>query len=177
MVPAKRVLTLPIEQISERHDTRRFKCGKHALDHYLKKHACRNTRDNVSTTYVLAAEDNAVQGYYSICTGSVERAGLPDETLPRYPQIGVILLARWAVDTRSQGRGLGKRLFYDALRRSADMSRQIAAFALVVDAIDDQARVGYAAFGFQETLSDPMKLFLPMTQIFALNLDGSGPKP
>ncbi|HSV36368.1 MAG TPA: hypothetical protein VLI46_12475 [Ramlibacter sp.] len=57
------------------------------------------------------------------------------EELPRYPQLPVTLLGRLAVDQRMKGRGIGQFLLMDALRRSLEAAANIAAMAVLVDAI------------------------------------------
>jgi predicted GNAT family N-acyltransferase len=60
--------------------------------------------------------------------------------LQRYPLIPATLLGRLAVDERHHGKGLGQFLLMDALR-SMVQSVQIAAAAVVVDAIPASQRV------------------------------------
>ena len=58
--------------------------------------------------------------------------------LPRYPLIPATLLGRLAVDERHHGEGIGEFLLMDALHRSRAQSGQIAAVAVVVEAIDER---------------------------------------
>jgi GNAT superfamily N-acetyltransferase len=57
--------------------------------------------------------------------------------LPGYPSVRVARLGRLAVDQAYRGRKLGSALLWDAVQRS--LRSEIAVFALVVDAKDDQA--------------------------------------
>jgi GNAT superfamily N-acetyltransferase len=57
--------------------------------------------------------------------GSVQRADAPQQLvsgMPGYP-VGLVLIARLAVDEREQGAGLGTRLFADALRMAVMAGR------------------------------------------------------
>jgi predicted N-acetyltransferase YhbS len=49
------------------------------------------------------------------------------------------VIARLAIDTPEQGRGLGAELLRDALRRLVGASAHLGIRAVVVDAIDDNA--------------------------------------
>jgi GNAT superfamily N-acetyltransferase len=81
------------------------------------------------------------------------------------PPVAVIVLARLAVDLRQQGKGLGKLLLSDALRRCLSASDSIEACAVLVHALDDEAAAFYQEFGFQESPIDPRRLFLLMKDL------------
>ena len=86
--------------------------------------------------------------------------------MPRYP-IGVMLIARLAVDTRYQGTGLGSRLLAEAVRLAATAAATAAALLVVVDAIDDRAAASYRRWGFIDTPEYPMRLNRKMSDISA----------
>ena len=69
-----------------------------------------------------------------------------------------------------QGKLYGQRLLLDALKRSCDISRQVATIAVVVDAKGDDAVNFYRRYGFTEFQTDPLKLYLPMESIEKLSL-------
>ena len=130
-----------------------FSCGDNALDSYLKRHAWINQQQNlVGVTYIAADESNpkTVVGYYTLATSSIPRGSLPLEmtqSMPRYPNLPVALLARLAVDRRFQQSGLGRRLLSHAFENVLNFSKQIGCRYLVVDAYS--TAVGwYAKYGF-----------------------------
>lgn len=87
-------------------------------------------------------------------------------TPPRYPLAPVILLGRLAIDRTYQGQGLGEMLLFNALRRAHDIgTEQIAATAVVVDALNDRARAFYEQHKFQRFPDDAYRLILPMQTI------------
>jgi N-acetylglutamate synthase-like GNAT family acetyltransferase len=107
-----------------------------------------------------------VVGYYTLASGSVAFHGVPRaKGLPREYPIPVILLARLAVDLSMRGRGLGGVLLFDALERSAEVSQVSAVYAVIVDALDERAKAFYQHYHFEESLDDPLRLFLPMHDI------------
>jgi GNAT superfamily N-acetyltransferase len=85
--------------------------------------------------------------------------------LPKYPLIGVTLIGRLAVAKSYQGLGWGKLLLMDALYKSFVASKQVASFAVVVDAIDESAVRFYQRFDFQAFPEQPFKLFRTMKNI------------
>ena len=78
--------------------------------------------------------------------------------------IPTILLGRLALDKSIQGKGLGKILLIDALKRCSGASDFIGAFAVIVDPLDNEAERFYQKYGFIK-LPDSGKMFLPMKTI------------
>ena len=91
---------------------------------------------------------------------------LPEEAvrkLPRYPLVPATLLGRLAVDRRHQGKGYGRYLLADALFRA--VRSEIASFAVIVDAKDDNARRFYERESFLPFPDRLMRLFRPMADV------------
>ena len=157
-----------IEPLKDSHDRTAFSCGIEELDRYFKNQAGQDARRNVAAPFVLIdGETGAVAGFYTLSMRSVLLVELPPGTqkkLPRYPDVPAVLLGRMAVDGRYRGRGLGEALLFDALQRSFMMSREIAAFAVIVDA-KHGAESFYLQYGFQPFPGQENLLFLPMKTI------------
>lgn len=100
------------EKLAKAHGLESFSCGVESLDQWLKRFACSNQQSELATTYVVHRENRMV-GYYSLTAGSVNRedaAARIAKGAPNHP-IGVVLLARLAVDESEKGAGLGRALF------------------------------------------------------------------
>jgi predicted N-acetyltransferase YhbS len=80
--------------------------------------------------------------------------------LPRYPIVPAVLVGRLAVAAAYQGRKLGAVLLGDAVMRTANAD--IAAFAIVVDPKDDDARCFYGHYGFIELPQPERRMFIPI---------------
>jgi predicted GNAT family N-acyltransferase len=163
--------------LGRHHDRRAFKCGRPELDRYIARQATQDQRRRVAAVVVLTnnADASHIAGYYTLSASSVRLAEIPtalSRRLPVYPMLPTVLLGRLAVHIDDQGRGLGERLLVDALRRSAATAEQVAALAVVVDAIDEAAASFYRRFGFIALADRPEKLFLPMGTIRQLGLPG-----
>jgi len=143
------------------HDTTSFDCGKEALNRFLQNFALSNQANGSSRTYVATTEGKVV-GYYSLTPSSVAHADAP----PRVAQglakheIGVILMARFAVDRRSQGRGIGRSLFLDAMARALHASEAIGGRAFLVHAKDEDAKAFYSKFNMMPAPGQPLHLFM-----------------
>ena len=96
-----------------------------------------------------------------MASASVERKTTPGAVRRNMPDpIPVILLSRLAVDTREQDKGLGKHLLRDAISRSVHAADLIGVRAMLVHAINDDARSFYYAHGFDPSPTDPLHLVL-----------------
>jgi GNAT superfamily N-acetyltransferase len=86
--------------------------------------------------------------------------------MPNHP-IGVVLLARLAVDENEKGAGLGRALLKDALLRAASAADIIAVRAVLVHALNEDARRFYMRFDFEPSPVHPLHLMLLMKDIRA----------
>lgn len=160
-----------IEPLTRAHDRAAFDCGVPAMNEFLARYARQNDAQGLSRTYAAVDDvgSSRILGYYTLSNGSVTFENLPQERLPRYP-VPTALLGRLAVDTSCQGRGLGKRLLVDTLRRVELVSEQMGVFAVEVTALDESAAGFYAKFGFQRLADDDLHLYLSMKTVRALGL-------
>ena len=157
---------LRVEVLGPQHDRSAFESGVEPLDRYFRVQAGQDARKNLAAPFVLMLPDGAIGGYYTLSATSVNLAELPAQVtrkLPRYPLVPATLLGRLAVDRRHQGKGYGRFLLADALFRS--VRSEIASFAVIVDAKDENARRFYERESFLPFPDQPMKLFRPMADI------------
>ena len=80
-------------------------------------------------------------GAHQSATSGVRR-NMPDS-------IPVMVLARLAVDHRAQGIQLGAGLLQDAVHRAVAVSQNAGVRALLVHALNEQAKQFYAHYGFR----------------------------
>ena len=105
--------------LEESHNCEPFCCGESVLDTWLKIRARKNEASGASRTYVITRANDVV-GYYSLAAGSVGHAIMPGRIRRNMPDpVPIMLLARLAVDTSLQGRGIGRALLRDAILPSA----------------------------------------------------------
>lgn len=159
-------LTSPLDS---GHKREKFLCGKSLLDNYFWHQAKQDIKRKLSVCFVLSDNDpGIVSGYYTLSGSSISQNFIPEsfaKLLPKaYTTLPVILLGRLAVDKKFQGKGIGKILLIDALKRCADISETLGAFAVIVDPLDMDAEVFYQKYGFIK-LPDSGKMFLPMKTI------------
>lgn len=125
-----------------------FSSGAEELDDWLAKYAWVNQRANNAVTYVSAIQEgkaNRVIAYYAIAVASVSKQGVPAKVAGSSPPMHIpcLLLGRLAVDYSMQGKGIGKGLLADALRRAVGLADVVGIRAILIHARDDQARAFY----------------------------------
>ena len=158
--------------LNSSHNRKQFSCGNDMLDNYFQKQANQDVKRKLSVCFVLPDSDEiTVKGYYTLSNYSIPLDIIP-ETLKRkmprsYTSLPTTLLGRLAIASDFKGKGLGKLLLIDALKRSYDSSRSLGSFAVIVDPIDDNATRFYSKYGFN-ILPDSGKMFLPMKTISQL---------
>ncbi len=157
-----------IERLDHVHVRGDFDCGKPSLNDFLETLVSQYDKRNLGRTYVALQEGDArVLGYYTLASGAIVVGGLPKEhakKLPKHP-VPVVLLARLALDRSMNGRGMGGFLLCDALTRSFDLTENLGIHAVVVDALDSEAKAFYERFGFLVLTDTEMRLFLPLSTI------------
>jgi len=141
-----------------------FCCGSEPLDRYLKTQASQDVRRRVSVCYVaLDKATGRIAGYYTLSAADVPVSDLPPEVagrLPHYPSVPAARIGRLAIDQCFQGCGLGGALLLNAAMRA--LRSEIAVFALVVDAKDNEAATFYRHHGFTAFVSNPLQLIAPI---------------
>lgn len=158
--------SLRIEKLHRTHVVDHFTCGQPELDRFLIRHALQAQQANSSQTYV-AVDGGEVVGFYTIVAGEVRHADAPERVvkgMPRHP-IPLLVLARLAVHSNAQGRGIGAGLLLDALSRTLQVADVIGVRALAVHAKDDRAVSFYRHFGFTPSPTDARHLFMLIKDI------------
>ena len=157
------------ESLAEHHNITRFRSGVPSLDAWLQRKARLNEAKGGARTCV-ACDGLRVAAFYSLAASALERRRVPSRVGRSMPQpVPVILLGQLAVDTDYQGRGLGPDLLVDAAKRALTAADVIGARAIIVQALNEQARSFYERFGFRP-LSDrePLMLVLRISELRAL---------
>jgi GNAT superfamily N-acetyltransferase len=157
---------LQIEKLDRKHVVEGFTCGQPELDRFLVLHALQAQQARSSQTYVAVRGDDVV-GYYTIVAGEVLHADAPARVakgMPRHP-IPLLVLARLAVHTEMQGKGIGSGLLLDALGRALAVADMVGVRALAVHAKNDEAAAFYAHFGFAPSPTDARHLFMLIKDI------------
>jgi predicted N-acetyltransferase YhbS len=143
------------------HQLNTFNCGETSLDEWLKRRALLNQSNGASRTFVVVDESQLVMGYYALAAGAVHHQDATRSIRQNMPgPIPVMVLARLAVDIRTQGMQLGAGLLRDAVDRSLAVAKNTGVRALLVHALHERAKEFYLYFGFQASPVHPLTLML-----------------
>lgn len=158
-----------IEKLRRDHSVELFDCGQEALNRFLIRYAFQNQQAEASQTYVARIGDEIV-GFYTLVVAQIEYDDAPQRLgkgLAKRP-IPLMLLARLAVATSWQGKGLGSGLLKDAMLRTLQAADIAGIRAMAVHAKDDEARGFYECFGFVPAPTDPYHLFVLLKDVRAI---------
>src|SRR6266566_5022553 len=158
-----------IEKLRRDHHVDLFDCGRDALNRFLVRYAFQNQQAEASQTYVALVGDE-VAGFYTLVVAQVEYDDAPQRLgkgLAKHP-IPLMLLARLAVATSWQGKGLGSGLLKDAMLRTLQAADIAGIRAFAVHAKDGEAKSFYERFDFIVSPSDPYHLFRLLKDIRAV---------
>jgi len=117
----------------------------------------------------VALTGEAVVGYYTLVVGQVDYDDAPERLkkgLARHP-VPIMLLARLAIATSCQGKGLGSGLLKDGMLRTLQAAEIAGIRAFVAHAKDDAAKAFYERFDFVPSPSDPYHPFRLMKDVRA----------
>ncbi len=147
MAEAKTDFAPPV-LLTQAHDNSLFDSGEPVLDDWLRQRAWSNLQLAASRTYVVCpAGSMRISGYFAISMGQIlgtEAAGSIRRNMP--PQIPSMLLGRLAIDREWQGKGLGRALLNDIVRRA--LRSDAAVRLIIVHAISPVAEGFYLRHGF-----------------------------
>ena len=156
------------EPLAASHRLDDFDCGETVLDDWLKRRALANQSSGASRTFVVTDQDGRVCGYYAMATGAVSHQRATGSIRRNMPDpVPVMVLARLAVDRRTQGQHLGASLLRDAVNRTLAVSQNAGVRALLVHALNERAKQFYEHYGFQPSPTHPMTLMLRLSNVKA----------
>jgi GNAT superfamily N-acetyltransferase len=162
-----------IDPLSLHHDRTLFDCGKPSLSDWLRQHAGQFERRDLARAFVATLEGSArVLGYFTLSNYQITFDEPPPGDFRKYPRMPLpaVLIGKLATDSSARGQGLGRLLLMSALRRVQDIADRTGACAVIVEAIDDEARAFYLHYGFESLPSDPRRLSLTVRKIRKLDL-------
>jgi GNAT superfamily N-acetyltransferase len=157
-------VTFRVEPLTD-HDVSEFSCGDADLDDWLRRHA-HTARGQGTRTYVVVDDAGVVVGYFAIAPHLLARddasvrlaRGAPD-------RIPAILLAKLALDSSVQGRGLGSELLVVALGVIVAAAKRAGGRIVLVDATSDDAREFYERHDFERLPGHTHRLFMKLSSV------------
>ena len=144
-------MAVEVRLLRESDDRASFESGDQQLDLFFRRYAGQNQfRHHIGSTYV-AVEAGTILGFATMTVGHIEIDKLPAalrKKLPDYP-LPILRLARLAVATNAQGKGIGEHLMRAAFSVAIELREKLGCVGVVVDAKPGAERY-YHRFGFVE---------------------------
>jgi GNAT superfamily N-acetyltransferase len=129
-------MAVTVRKLRPDDDRSSFDSGDPDLDRFFIRFAGQNQfKHYVGTTYV-ADDGGLILGFATVSAAQIEIRDLPaakQGRLPRYP-LPVLRLARLAVDSKAQGRGVGLTLLKAVFVLARAMASDFGCIGVVVDA-------------------------------------------
>ncbi|WP_273145569.1 hypothetical protein [Oceanicaulis alexandrii] len=169
--PSATPLEYEITTIDKNHNVSSFSCGHRDLDRFLRKDAPKKNKLHKERVKVALNSENRVLGFYSLKLSSVptqnatslhknKTSGYPNNTFP------VIELSYLAVDKEYQHGAngnnyrLGEALLIEAVCDSATIIELAAAYAIHLEAIDQNAESFFERYQFERYTKCSRRLML-----------------
>lgn len=159
-----------LEQLSDDHNRKEFRCGSESLERYLRETAKGHLTKGVSITRVMvernACKPKPILGYFTLTSTLAKAANWPGTAkgLPTMP-VPIVLLGRLAVAEDWQGRGIARLLLAAAREIAAGAMRGAGGVGLAVDPADEQLLAFYAKYGFIRVEEQSLRMFLPLDSL------------
>jgi GNAT superfamily N-acetyltransferase len=154
------------------HDRKAFSCGNPTIDAWFRGMASQQVnRDLAAVHLLIEGATGRIAGVYSLSNFTVVATDLPDlggKKLPQRMPIPLHLIGHLGVDRAFQGRGIGKMLVHDALKRAESLSRDSGSLGGVVHALETRLVAWYRQLGFVAFPEHPLQLVMTMAAIRAL---------
>lgn len=124
-----------------------------------------------SRTYVICPTgQKKIIGYFALSMGQVLNLDVPGPMRRNMPNhIPAVILGRLAIDKQWQGKGLGRALLGDVVRRSLLAANEISARLIIVHAISPAAEAFYLHHGFTRLPTESPTLALDLVKLHKLS--------
>jgi len=168
-------MTVDVRALREDDDRNAFQSGNESLDTFFRRYAGQNQfRHHIGVSYV-AVEGSTILGFATVSPATLDADDLPNgRRMPPYP-MPVIRLARLAVGSEAQGRGVGRALLRFVIELAERQRREVGCVGVLVDAQAESVDL-YQPFGFVPvSANEGLVLTTPRSTMLFLPL-GSVPR-
>ncbi len=158
----------------KKHSRAGFTCGEPSLDFFLHQLAGQQHSRNQAVTYVYV-EGQRILGYFTLSAYSLLRLELEGARAAKepYERVPALMLGRLARDLTMKGKrseggvSFGSFLLLAAMRKAAQLSLELGAVFLVLEALNENAARFYhgTGFGFEALPDHPLKLTLELKHL------------
>ncbi|WP_051334342.1 GNAT family N-acetyltransferase [Bradyrhizobium sp. Ai1a-2] len=161
-------IEIEIQPLDSTHERGAFCCAStKRIQNYCRNNARKDHDAYKVRVYVaVAPSTKRVLGFYSLTIKSLIPEDVSEaakEKFSRVSAVPAIYLAMIGVTDECAGGGIGKKLLAHAIARAVEVSEIAGAFALALDALDEEVAAFYSALGFELFTTGELQMFLPLS--------------
>jgi GNAT superfamily N-acetyltransferase len=154
-----------------------FDCGRRSINAFLKNVASKVSKRGEYTVFTVHEKSEkillpSVLGYYALQVSTDSADSLSEKKtsyLKHYSYFPAIELSYIGVHGECQRQGVGQFLLMDVFRRVSIVSEHVGFYALLLTALDAEAKNFYLSLGFHEYPdSTGMRMMLTLREILDL---------
>ena len=151
-----------------------FSCGEEQIDHWVVRCCDLHDRNRARVFCAMQPAEPRAYGFYSLSMTGVLAKGLETEITQNHNQNGFvpfIYIDYLGVQREFQRQGLGTLLLIDALKRCADVAKNVAVYGVALHSLTPRTTKLYEKYGFgvkgNKSMQFPL-MVLPMQTLFDL---------
>jgi GNAT superfamily N-acetyltransferase len=161
-------ITVNIEPLDSDHERGAFCCSSSkTIQNYFRNNAKNDHKLYKARVYVAVAPGTKkALGFYNLVLKSLIPADVSEaaeDKFARVASVPAIYLGMIGVSDECAGGGIGKKLMGHAIQKALDISELAGAFALALDALDEEVAALYSAVGFELFTAGKLQMFLPLS--------------
>jgi len=156
-----------------------FDCGVPVLNDWIQKRAWSSHQGGGARVYVSVDNpQDLIASYICLSAAQADHAVVPPRVAKGMAQspIPVVLIGRFAVDSRYMGSGLGAFMIRHAFVEVLKVADRIGVRAIMVDAKDATSASFYTHLGFSASIGNALRLFIMIKDV-KISLVAAGVNP
>jgi GNAT superfamily N-acetyltransferase len=161
-------ITIDIQPLDQTHDLGAFCCASTPkIQNYCRNNIKKDHKLYKVRAYVAVAPGTKkVLGYYTLVLKSLVPEDVSETAQDKFERVAsvpAIYLGMIGVTDDCAGGGIGKKLMGHAIQKALEISELAGAFALALDALDEEVAALYTAVGFEFFTAGKLQMFLPLS--------------
>lgn len=146
-----------------------FCCGVSRIDNFFKNNARKDHEAYKVRVFIAHLEgESAPIGFYSLTLTAILPSEISENAQKKFARVNAvpaIYLAMLGVSENYKKKGVGPALMQNAISRALLISDHAGAYAIVLDALNEQVAKYYAELGFEPFIEGDLRMFLELATV------------
>lgn len=161
-------IDVEIKPLGSDHERGAFSCASTPrIQNFFRNNALKDHGLYKVRVYVAVRPgETTALGYYSLVLTSLNPEAVSEEAEEKFARVNAvpaIYLGMIGVSDDCAGGKIGKKLMAHAISRALEISEIAGAYAIALDALDDEVASMYAELGFEKFVEGERKMFLALS--------------